>query len=245
MHRPDAEALHAFYRSPLGRVTQERLAGHIKQLWPQPGNDAIAGIGYALPYLEEYKTGAVIALLPGLIGPETWPEKGGNLTCLGQEYALPLREGTLNRALAVHGLEFSEKPLALLEEIWRVLVPKGRVLIVVPNRLGLWTRMERTPFGFGTPYSLTQLESLLKQTRFHVLRAGSALFMPPIESRFVLRTSALWRTLSRRCLKGMGGVLIVEAEKRLYAEVPEAVKERMAGLQPSAVTSLNCNVVTT
>lgn len=237
MHKPDVGTFRAFYASSLGTMTRKRLAGHIKQFWPENRSENIAGVGYALPYLDQ----EAVAFLPGWCGPQAWPDGKENRTSLAPDSALPLREGTINRVLMVHGLEFSERPKMLLEEIWHALVPKGRALIIVPNRLGLWARMEKTPFGFGTPYSLMQLESLLKQTRFHVLRTGSALFMPPTESRLVLRTSALWRKLSRWCFKNMGGVLIVEAEKRLYAEVPEVAEERASVFRPAPVTSLNRN----
>ena len=43
---------------------------------------------------------------------------------------------------------------------------EGRALFVVPNRSGLWARREATPFGFGRPYSLGQLESHLKRGSF-------------------------------------------------------------------------------
>ena len=36
-----------------------------------------------------------------------------------------------------------------LREIWRVLAAGGRVILVVPNRAGIWARTEATPFGHG------------------------------------------------------------------------------------------------
>ena len=48
----------------------------------------------------------------------------------------------------------------------RVLAPSGRVIAVIPNRRGVWTRTENTPFGHGRPYSRSQITELLRQTWF-------------------------------------------------------------------------------
>ena len=42
--------------------------------------------------------------------------------------------------LSVHGLEHVEARHDYLREIWRVLMPQGRVIVVVPNRRGAWVR---------------------------------------------------------------------------------------------------------
>ena len=48
-------------------------------------------------------------------------------------------------------LEWSEKPRDLLRELWRVLAPNGRLLLVVPNRRGLWARVDTTPVRLWQP----------------------------------------------------------------------------------------------
>ena len=54
----------------------------------------------------------------------------------------------------------------MLAEVWRVLTPGGRLLVVVPNRAGLWARMENTPFGYGRPFSRKQLSRLMRDMQF-------------------------------------------------------------------------------
>ena len=65
----------------------------------------------------------------------------------------------VDRVLLVHALEMAHDPGALLREVWRVLAAGGRLLAVVPNRRGLWARMDTTPFGHGRPYSRTQINA--------------------------------------------------------------------------------------
>ena len=72
--------------------------------------------------------------------------------------ALP--DFSVDRVLLVHGLESSEYQRELLREVWRVLTGEGRLLVVAPNRRGIWARLERTPLGWGQPYSTGQLSRL-------------------------------------------------------------------------------------
>src|ERR1700737_3982393 len=60
----------------------------------------------------------------------------------------------------------SDDPEGLLREVWRVLAPSGRLIAVIPNRRGVWTRTDNTPFGHGRPYSRAQINELLRQTWF-------------------------------------------------------------------------------
>ena len=99
-----------------------------------------------------------------------------------------------------------------------VLGRGGRALFIVPNRSGLWARRDGTPFGFGRPYSMTQLETQLKRHGFTPERTCAALFAPPAQSRFWLRTADFWESFGRRFGPWLaGGVLMVEASKQVYA----------------------------
>ena len=51
-------------------------------------------------------------------------------------------EGSVDFVLVVHGLELTDRRSEMLREIWRVLAPQGRALLVVPNRRGMWARFD-------------------------------------------------------------------------------------------------------
>ena len=98
---------------------------------------------------------------------------------------MPLTDAAVDRILLVHALEMSADPAELLREVWRVLAPGGRLLAVVPNRRGLWARMDTTPFGHGRPYSRSQITQLLRETWFTPTGWGEALYVPPIRAQLV------------------------------------------------------------
>ena len=131
--------------------------------------------------------------------------------------SLPLQNVQLDRLLLVHALEFDPSPSRLLDECWRVLDGAGRLLVMVPNRNGLWARAEKTPFGHGRPFSRGQLRKLLADHGFKLVRAQTALFMPPAALGLCLRFGPQIERIGSNWSPGIGGVLVVEAEKNLYA----------------------------
>ena len=64
----------------------------------------------------------------------------------------------------------------MFKEIWRVLAGGGRLLVVAPNRRGIWARLDGTPFGSGQPNTMSQLSRLLRDELFtHWIRQRHSL----------------------------------------------------------------------
>ena len=162
---PDVADLRGFYASPLGRAARRSIADAIGRIWRPSGDLEIAGLGYCAPFLDAMADGArrCLALMPAAQGVIAWPAGSQNCATLVVDEQLPLSDACLDRLLAVHALEYAESPVEVLREAWRVLAPGGRLLLVAPNRRGLWARSERTPFGTGQPFSRGQLGELLRE----------------------------------------------------------------------------------
>ena len=215
----DVRDLTAFYHTPLGRMARRAILSEITDIWPNLRNYRLLGYGFPLPYLRAFAgTERTIAALPAPMGPMGenfgWPD-GKNATLLCEEDALPFPDMFFDRILIVHGLESSEGLRALLRQLWRVLAPEGRILLVAPNRASLWAQVQRSPFGHGRPFSKMELESLLKDGLFETTRWSRALYAPPFET--VTRSGSGWEKVGSRLFSGIGGVHVVEAAKSLYA----------------------------
>lgn len=220
MHLDVQELRNFYYRSTLGRAVQKTVRAEMARLWPEAKGQTVAGYGFAVPFLRPYLGDArrVIALMPGPQGVIGWPQGMPNVSVLCEETHWPLETGRVDKLLLVHGLETSERPADLLEECWRVLGPGGSALFVVPNRAGLWSRSDRTPFGYGRPYSQTQLETQLKAHSFLPERHATTLYQPPSTRRFWRKTAGMWERLGGKLsVVAAGGVLMVEATKRVQA----------------------------
>jgi SAM-dependent methyltransferase len=221
----DVVDLRDFYRTALGQVARRMIRRAVQRVWPELRGTRLLGIGYATPFLAALTadTERTIGVMPASLGVLPWPPEGRNLISLADEGELPFADYSIARILLVHALETSEEVRAMLKEIWRVLAGGGRLLIVAPNRRGIWARLDRTPFGSGRPYTASQLSQLLRDEQFTPVGFDAALFIPPASSRVMLRSAAAWERIGRRWFPTFAGVLLVEATKQIYAK-PNAAK---------------------
>ena len=158
----DVVDLRNFYSEKLGVVARRFVGRGIRALWHDTSGQRVLGIGYTTPYLGLFREEAerCLAFMPASQGVVKWPSAKPTLASLVDPAELPLPDASIDRVLLVHALEMSEDATALLREIWRVLDAGGRLLAVVPNRRGLWARIDTTPFGHGRPYSRAQIVAL-------------------------------------------------------------------------------------
>jgi len=220
-----------FYSRRAGRLVRRLLSTHIEQFWPEVTGLSVMGYGYAVPYLKPFldDNQEVFGLMPTQGGVHQWPVNRKNLVSLSKEIELPFATESLDRILVIHGLEFCIDPESVIQELWRVLKSNGRLLLIVPNRVGLWARVDRTPFGQGTPYSMAQMHKYLNQNMFTVERSDRALFMPPFKSFLVLRSAYTMEVFGKYFFSGLAGLNIIEASKQIYSGVPKGLKESKKG----------------
>lgn len=224
----DVIDLRDFYASHLGQVGRRLIRGRLRTLWPDVTDMTVLGLGFATPYLTPFQgeAEAVLAVMPAPQGVVQWPdreplrglERAKGRVALADDGELPFPDRSVDRLLIVHGLECSEHLRAMLREAWRVIADGGRMIAVVPNRRGLWARFEqRSPFGHGHPYSVSQLRRLLRDGLFTPIQTEYALYMPPSNSRLIMRSAPAIENLGRRWFQAVSGVVIVEASKQIYA----------------------------
>lgn len=232
--RQDVISFENFYASPLGQAAGATLGARVSALWGGLRGEQVLGLGFATPLLGSLGEGAEVrvAAMPAAQGAVTWAatEKGVT-TVLCEEDRLPFRDGVFSRVIVMHGLEEAYAPGAMLREIWRVLAPEGRVIVIAANRLGLWARAESTPFGHGRPWTRRQLTALLTQAMFQTTAWTHGLHMPPTGWRPVLALHEGWEKVGETVSRVMGGVVLVEARKRLYAD-PRGGKLEFSPVRP-------------
>ena len=216
----DVVELRQFYSSTqLGRLVQRAMRERLRAFWPNLKGQSLVGFGYAAPFMRPFLDDAqrALCLMPAQQGVCAWPGEGPNLSALVEETLWPLPGGFADRIIVAHGLETCERPSALLEEIWRVLAPGGKAVFIVPNRAGMWARRDATPFGYGRPYSIGQLQETLAAHRFTTERQAAALYAPPSHRGFWLRMGpGIERIGQRLDARRLAGVVMLEVEKLVY-----------------------------
>jgi SAM-dependent methyltransferase len=237
----DVVDLRNFYAQRLGVVARRFVGRGIRARWPDTRALRVLGVGYATPYLGLFREEAerCLAFMPGPQGVVRWPSTRPALAALVDEDEMPLTDSAVDRVLLVHALEMSADPVTLLREAWRVLTAGGRLMAVVPNRRGLWARMDTTPFGFGRPYSRSQLTHLLRETWFTPTGWGEALYVPPIARGWFLRSAVAWERTGATISAPFAGVHIVEATKQVYRAIPARREKRhfVPALEPALAPS--------
>jgi len=217
----DVVDLRNFYQTPLGLTVRRIVGSEVRARWRGLRGGTVAGLGYGVPYLGPFRQDAarLAALMPEAQGALVWPSAGPLLSVLVEDRQLPLADNSVDRLLIVHSLEATDRPATLLREVWRVLVPEGRLMVVVPNRRSVWARIDATPFGYGRPYSRSQLERLLLDSFFTPVSWGTALHVPPVNRRFLLKWAPMCERIGRALWPAFGGVLVVEARKEVMAPI--------------------------
>jgi SAM-dependent methyltransferase len=217
----DSGNLAAFYDSDLGQVTRRLVHRRLKALWPDLRGTRVLGVGFAIPYLRAFALDAerTIALIPEDLGPFCWPSQR-SLSMIAEEEFFPFPDALFDRILLIHGLEAAEAVRPFMRQVWRVLAPGGRLLIVAPNRTSLWAQVDRSPFAHGRPFSRSQLDRLLRDSMFLPERWDTALLLPPINARRLVRTGSAWERTGKMVWPRLAGVHVVEATKSMYALAP-------------------------
>jgi SAM-dependent methyltransferase len=230
----------------LGTVARHFVGRGIREHWNETQGLRLLGIGYAGPYLGLFRDEAerCLAFMPAAQGVVKWPTVRPTLSALVDDLELPLPDASIDRVLLVHALENSQNPTALLREVWRVLASGGQLLAVVPNRRGLWARMDTTPFGHGRPYSRSQITSLMRDAWFTPVSWSEALYIPPIQRGWFLRSAVAWERVGATLSAPFAGVHIVDATKQVYRPVPARREKRVLvpALKPALAPSPSTTV---
>ena len=218
----DVNNLQAYYSSHLGLTTQRVIGKHITEVWTGVRGLNVLGIGFTSPYLNVFRKEAkrAVLALPVAGTALNWPSQLTSQSCLTRETALPFPDLSMDRVLIVHALEHVEAVRPLLREVWRVLSGNGRLLVIAPNRRGIWARLDRTPFGLGQPYSPNQLTKLLRDTMFNPINSNGVLYIPPSKSRVIQSAAPALEKIGKQFFSALSGVVSVEASKQIYAGTP-------------------------
>ena len=204
-----------YYRSTLGRAAKTSINKSLSNIWSGTTGLNVVGFGFSLPFLRQYLSASrrVIALMPAQMGVLAWPSEDKNVSVLVDEKRWPIDTGHVDRLIVSHSLEHTNDPSTLLAEAYRVLGPGGRALFIVPNRAGLWSRSDGTPFGQGKPFSSGQLETQLRLHGFLPEKQFSALHMLPSKRRSLQRFGPFLEKMGQKLPFLVGGLIMLEVSK--------------------------------
>jgi hypothetical protein len=242
----DVVDLRNFYGQRLGVVARRFIGRGIRSLWGNTASQRVLGIGYATPYLGLFREEAerCLALMPAGQGVVKWPTSRPALSALVDENGAA-RRSAMDACDARARAEMTTAGRAAARGV--AGAPSGgRLLAVVPNRRGLWARMDTTPFGHGRPYSRSQINQLLRETWFTPTGWSEALYVPPVERGWFLRSAVAWERTGATLSAPFAGVHLVEGTKQVvYRAIPARREKRrlVPALEPALAPSRRANFI--
>lgn len=209
----------AFYTSRIGRIVRRVMQERIREVWPDLHGLRVMGYGYPVPYMRMFMEEAerIFTVMPAAQGAHPWPHDHKNMVAVAEETEIPIETSSVDRILMMHALEYSSQMHHNLAEMYRILKPNGRILMIVPNRAGMWAHAEWSPMGQGTPYSVSQLTHYLRENKFIQERVEEALFMPPYKLSMIMKSAGMFENLGKTFMPFVAGLHMVEASKQIYA----------------------------
>ncbi len=223
----DVVEIRDFYASALGARVRHQISMKIHQHWPSGDGLDLAGVGYASPYLRAFfkQSRQVAAFHPAGQGGLIWPAEGPLRSVIVDEDMFPLADDSFDRIIEIHGLEFFSDVEMHLKEVWRIMRPEGRLLLIVPNRSGLWARVDTTPFGNGQPFSRGQLRDLLIRSWFRPLSIEPLVHFAPFDTKLKLTASPAVERIGSKIWPRFSGMLMVDAIKEVAQPIrPKGLK---------------------
>jgi len=197
----DVRFLRDFYNTALGQRTAQDLLRVLGGMGCPMGGKTLC-LGYGVPLFSDFPDQGkrVFWAMPARQGIMPWPESEKNRAVLVQGDRLPFAHETFDTVLAIHSLELTHDPETFLQDILRISTRGGAIVLIVPNRLGLWAHRDQTPFGYGHPYTLFQLTELLRRCCLKITMKKPVLSFWPYAPRWA--THPLWSRLWPQALAG-------------------------------------------
>jgi SAM-dependent methyltransferase len=212
MEHTSAQELKTFYESPIGITACKILRSHLTKILGTPKKEKILGIGFTLPFLPVFESNnhCISFLVPELGVAQTSSDIESVII---DEGLLPLRNETIDKVIIAHTLENIERLDDLLAQIWRILKPNGKILIISTNESGFW-RNTKTPFSKGRAICCEEIATDLMVQKFYFVKTKKALFFPPIKFN---QLAIFAEKYCRFLLAPFCGVYITTATKLVFA----------------------------
>jgi SAM-dependent methyltransferase len=138
---------------------------------------------------------------------------------------LPFREDSIDLILLPHVLEFVEDPKNLLNEIQRVLIPEGRLIIFGFNPSSLWglahllQSKKNMPWA-GRFYGITHVRYWLQQHPLLEEKMQTFFFSLPSQHAKRRQKYRFLEALGRMCWPWSGGLYMIIVRKQMSTLTP-------------------------
>jgi SAM-dependent methyltransferase len=138
---------------------------------------------------------------------------------------LPFDEASVDLLIAPHILEQMTEPYQLLKEIYRVLMPEGRLIITGFNPASLWGVKRLLSFDIDYPWntkfiSLGKIKEWLPIVGLEMVEGKMGCYVPPIQQLSWLKKMQAIEKIGDRWWPMLGGFYFLVIQKRVHGMTP-------------------------
>lgn len=204
MYKDETQELARFYKTPIGNVLSDQISLALKQS------------------LGDVTGKKILVLGPKLIGMTEIEQSCGEIhyKAVKDTSIFPFSDDSFHIVIVLHSLEFATHIKGLLREVWRVTVAEGSAVFLAPNRLGWLARSDKTPFGYGQPFTKQQFKYLLTENSFHIQTVSEVLCMPVWSLTQNPKTIKALDNIGQFLWPQFCGAYLIAAKKSVFAIEP-------------------------
>ncbi len=156
---------------------------------------------------------------------EGWLDYEGCSACSQSFCQLPLQADSLDVVLLAHALEYTVNPQAVLEEVYRTLIPGGYLIILAFNPISTWGLCGLFKSKRNAPWSANfittgSLRTWLQQQDFSIIEEQGIQFQLPLRSVNTRKKFGFIARLGARFWPSCGATSMIIAKKEVARVTP-------------------------
>lgn len=132
---------------------------------------------------------------------------------------LPIQSEAIDIVLLMHQLELSKNPRAILEEVYRVLRPNGRLIMFGFNRWGV----KQLFYHEQKSCSVGKIKHLLSTLDFELNQHQTICFRPAFKNKLMAKKFLFLEAFGQFCFPYAGSVFMLCATKNIAGMTPLVV----------------------
>jgi SAM-dependent methyltransferase len=139
---------------------------------------------------------------------------------------LPVASDSVDLVILMHHLSNTSEPHAVLREVFRILIPEGKLVIIDFNPASLWglrhffqSWLEHVPFR-GHFYTAKRIDDWMRLLGFDQYRHFRVGYLPPIQKTSVTRRLSWLEKGTRKWLSMCGAVNLLVYSKNISPLTP-------------------------
>jgi len=141
--------------------------------------------------------------------------------CLADPYQIPIQSDCIDVVVLPHLIEYLDNPKEELNEVMRVLIPEGHVVILGFNpgsQWGLWGALpwkkKETPWN-GNFRGIYRIRNWLQQLGCEIVDYKTFFFRPPLSNHVLLHKMLFLESMGQVAWPYMGAAYIIVAQKKV------------------------------